>query len=86
MNALKTRQQARRPVAEAKSAPSLRVARDDDSATQSQAVALQSYLEAEFAESAGPPRLPLRVSVPLIVATSAGLWAAIIYGLRAALG
>ena len=86
MNALKTRRQPQRPATEPKSAPSLRVARDDDAATQSQAVALQCYLEAEFAEPGGPPRLPLRVSLPLICAVSAGLWVAIIAGARALLG
>lgn len=86
MNALKTRQQAQRPAAKSKSAPALRVARDDDSATQSQAVALQTYLEAEFNEVGRPPRLPLAVSLPLIAAASGGLWVAIIAGVRALLG
>lgn len=86
MNALKTRQQAQRAAAKPKSAPALRVARDDDSATQSQAVALQTYLEAEFTEVGRPPRLPLAVSLPLIAAASGGLWVAIITGVRALLG
>ena len=86
MNALRTRQRAQRPVAKPNSAPALRVARDDDSATQSQAVALQTYLEAEFNEVGRPPRLPLAVSLPLIAAASGGLWVAIITGLRALLG
>lgn len=86
MNALRTRQQAQQPAAQPKSAPALRVARDDDSATQSQAITLQSYLEAEFAEPSGPPRLPLAVSLPLIAAASGGLWIAIIAGVRAVLG
>jgi len=86
MNALRTRRQALEPAAQARSAPPLRVACDDDSATQSQAVALQSYLEAEFSEPSGPPRLPLAVSLPLICAASGGLWIAIIAGVRAVLG
>jgi len=86
MNALRTRHRAQRPVAKPKSAPALRVARDDDSATLSQAVALQTYLEAEFTEVAGPRRLPLAVSLPLIAAASGGLWIAIITGVRALLG
>jgi hypothetical protein len=86
MNALKTRQRSPQTTAQPRSAPSLREARDDDSATQSQAVALQTYLEAEFAESSGPPRLPLAVSLPLIAAASGGLWIAIIASVRAVLG
>lgn len=86
MNAINTRQQPQQPAAQPKSAPSLRVAREDDPVTQSQAIALQSYLEAEFAEPSGPPRWPLAISLPLIAAASAGLWVAIIAGARAVLG
>ena len=85
MNALKTRPRVKRPTAQPSSAPPLRVARDGDSATESQAVALQCYLEAEFSEPSGPPRLPLAISLPLIGAVSAGLWIAIIAGARAVL-
>jgi hypothetical protein len=86
MNALRTRQEPRKPTAQPKAAPPVRVACDDDSATQSQAVTLQCYLEAEFAEPRDPPRLPLAVSLPLIAAASGGLWIAIFAGVRAALG
>ncbi|HKR88664.1 MAG TPA: hypothetical protein VJS38_10875 [Phenylobacterium sp.] len=86
MNALKPRQGAPQTAAQSKPAPAIRVARDDDSATQSQAVALQTYLEAEFAEPTYPRRWPLAVSLPLIAAVSAGLWVAIIAGAKAVLG
>lgn len=87
MNALRTRHQAQRPVAKQKSAPSLRVAREDDSATQSQAVALQGYLEAEFAASKRPTRrLRLGVSLPIVAAISGGLWIAVVAAARALLG
>lgn len=86
MNALKPRHGTPQPVVQAKAAPSIRVACDDDSATQSQAVALQTYLEAEFAEPVSPRRWPLAVSLPLIAAVSAGLWVAIIAGAKAVLG
>lgn len=86
MNALKRQQRTQQSAAQSKPAPSLRVAREDDSATQSHAIALQSYIEAEFAEPAGPRRWPLAISLPLIGAVSAGLWVAIIAAARAVLG
>jgi hypothetical protein len=49
-------------------------------ADNSEVASLQRYLEAELSHGHRPRRLPLAVSLPLIAATSAGLWALLAAG------
>jgi hypothetical protein len=85
MRSLSPNRAAKRVAANTSPAANSSPAKGFDPAADSEVALLQRYLEAEFTPAKPAARLPLAISLPIVAATSVGLWVAIIAGVRSLL-
>ena len=69
------------PEATVKASSRVRSASATEQGARPPAAEWQAHLESEFQTGAGSGRLPLRLSLPIVAATSAALWWGIVAGL-----